>query len=275
MAKEQWAVAGAYEAYIGRWSRQVAVAFVRWLDLPQGRRWLDVGCGTGALTAAIVASAGPESVVGVDPSEAFLAQARQVLPGVTFHQGDARELPLFDEDVDVVVSGLALNFVPEPAHAVAEFTRVAKPGGTVAAYVWDYADGMAMIRYLFDAATTLDPRAAELDEGRRFSVCRADALAKLWNEQGLTDAAVEPIDVPTTFRDFDDYWLPFLGGQGPAPAYVMSLPEDRREQLRELLRSRLPAQQDGTIALTARAWAVRGTVTTDNRRTNRGATAVQ
>ena len=262
VAKEQWAVADAYDAYIGRWSRQVAVAFVRWLDLPPGRRWLDVGCGTGALTAAIVASAHPESVVGVDPSEAFLAQARTSLPGVTFHEGDAREIPLFDNDVDVVVSGLALNFVPEPAHAVEEFIRVGKPGATVAAYVWDYADGMAMIRYLFEAATTLDPAVAELDEGKRFPLCRAEALAKLWIDQALAEVAVEPVDVPTTFRDFDDYWSPFLGGQGPAPAYVMSLPDDRRVQLRELLRSRLPAQEDGTIALTARAWAVRGTVTT-------------
>ena len=259
MAKEQWVVADAYDAYIGRWSRQVALAFVRWLDLPRGRRWLDVGCGTGALTAAIVANADPESVVGVDPSEAFLAQARTSLPGVTFHEGDARVLPLFDDDVDVVVSGLALNFVSDPAQAVAEFIRVGKPGATVAAYVWDYADGMAMIRYLFDAATTLDPGVAELDEGNRFPLCRPEALAQLWHDQGLAEVTVEPVDVPTTFRDFDDYWSPFLGGQGPAPAYVMSLSEDRRAQLRELLRSRLPAQKDGTIALTARAWAVRGT----------------
>jgi SAM-dependent methyltransferase len=261
VAKEQWAVADAYEAYIGRWSRQVAVAFVRWLDVPPGLRWLDVGCGTGALTSAVVANADPESVVGVDPSGAFLVQARTTIPGVTFHQGDARELPLFDDDVDVVVSGLTLNFVPEPAHAVAEFTRVAKPGGTVAAYVWDYGDGMEMIRYLFDAATTLDPGAAELDEGRRFPLCRAEALEQLWSEHGLAAVAVEPIEVPTTFRDFDDYWSPFLGGQGPAPGYVMSLPEERRADLRELLRSRLPAKADASIPLTARAWAVRGEVT--------------
>ncbi len=261
MAEEQWAVAEAYEAYIGRWSRQVAVAFLRWLDMPPGRRWLDVGCGTGALTAAIVANADPESVVGVDPSGAFLAQARTSIPGVMFHEGDARELPLFDDDVDVVVSGLALNFVPEPAQAVAEFTRVAKPGASVAAFVWDYADGMAMIRYLFDAATTLDPAAAELDEGRRFSLCRPDALQRMWTEHGLSQVAVEAIEVPTTFRDFDDYWSPFLGGQGPAPGYVMSLTEDRRAELRELLRSRLPGREDGSISLTARAWAVRGVMT--------------
>jgi SAM-dependent methyltransferase len=254
-------VADAYDAYVGRWSRQVSVAFLRWLDLPPGLRWLDVGCGTGALTAAIVANGQPESVVGVDPSAAFLAQARTTLPGVTFHEGDARELPLFDDDVDVVVSGLALNFVPQPSQAVAEFTRVAKPGATVAAYVWDYADGMAMIRYLFDAATTLDTGAAELDEGRRFPLCRAEALEQLWNDHGLAAVAVEPIEVPTTFRDFDDYWSPFLGGQGPAPGYVMSLTDDRRAELRELLRDRLPTREDGSIPLTARAWAVRGVVT--------------
>jgi SAM-dependent methyltransferase len=256
-------VAEAYENYVGRWSRQVAISFLRWLDLAPGLRWLDVGCGTGALTATILATGKPESVIGVDPSEGFLAQARETVPGATFHLGDARELPLFDSDVDVVVSGLALNFVPEPANAVADFTRVARPGATVAAYVWDYADGMAMMRFLWDAAATLDPASAELDEGNRFSVCHPEQLTLLWTDSGLSDVAVTAIDVPTNFRDFDDYWTPFLGGQGPAPGYVMSLPAERRVELRELVRSRLPVNPDGTIGLTARSWAVRGTVPPD------------
>lgn len=252
-----WDVGDAYEAYIGRWSRRVAAVFVGRLEVPTGRRWLDVGCGTGALTAAIVAGAAPARVVGVDPSAGFVAAA--TVPDAGFVMGDARALPFPDGGFDAVVSGLALNFVPEPSRAVAELARVAVPGGVVAAYVWDYADGMAMIRHFWDAAATLDPAAAELDEVGRFALCHPDPLRALWTGAGLADVVVEGVEVPTVFTDFDDYWAPFLGGQGPAPRYAMSLPEDQRDALRELLRTRLPAAPDGSIALTARAWAVRGT----------------
>ena len=227
---------------------------------PAGLRWLDVGCGTGGVDGRGGRRHGdPESgrrgsVRGLPRSGTNDRPGRDV----PWRRRD--HLPLFDDDVDVVVSGLALNFVPQPSQAVAEFTRVAKPGATVAAYVWDYADGMAMIRYLFDAAMTLDTGAAELDEGRRFPLCSAEALEQLWNDHGLAAVAVEPIEVPTRFRDFDDYWSPFLGGQGAAPGYVMSLTDDRRAKLRELLRERLPTRVDGSIPLTARAWAVRGVV---------------
>ncbi|MGQ0837383.1 class I SAM-dependent methyltransferase [Actinokineospora sp.] len=259
MAHVVWADGEAYEAYVGRWSRRVAAAFVRRLDVPAGRRWLDVGCGTGALTSTVLAVADPAEVVGVDPSEAFLAIARAVGLRATFHVGDARSLPLPDRRFDAVVSGLALNFVPDSRAAAAEFARVAAPGGVVAAYVWDYAEGMAMMRYFWDAAAALDPAAVDLVEGRRFPLCEPDALRLLWSDAGLDEVTVEPIDVPTVFTDFDDYWRPFLGGQGPAPGYAMSLTEERRGELRDLLRTRLPACQDGTVPLTARAWAVIGT----------------
>ena len=260
MAHDVWADGDAYEAYVGRWSRRVAEAFLAWLAVPRGRRWLDVGCGTGALTVTVLAAADPSRVVGVDPSEGFLATARVRIADAraTFRVGDARALPLPNCSSDAVVSGLALNFVPDPAGAVAELARVASPGGVVAAYVWDYAEGMAMMRFFWDAATDLDPAAAELDEGRRFSLCRPDSLAQLWAGAGLDDVAVTAIEIPTVFEDFDDYWRPFLGGQGSAPGYVASLSEDHRRALRDLLRTRLPARPDASIRLTARAWAVRG-----------------
>jgi SAM-dependent methyltransferase len=182
-----WTVGDPYETYMGRWSRRLAVAFVDWLAAPAGRRWLDVGCGTGALTAAILARAEP-------------------------------------------------------------------------AYVWDYAAGMAMLRHFWDAATALDPAAGDLDEGRRFPLCRPQPLRALWTDAGLAGVAVQAIEVPTVFADFDDFWMPFLGGQGPAPAYLMSLPEERRAALRDLLHTRLPAAVDGTIPLVARAWAVQGLI---------------
>jgi trans-aconitate methyltransferase len=249
---EVWAVGDAYEAYVGRWSRRVAEEFVRWLDVQAGQRWLDVGCGTGALTSTVVANADPAKVVGVDPSEGFIATARAQVPGATFQVGDAQQLPLPDQSFDVVVSGLALNFVPDASRAAAEFARVAH---TAAAYVWDYAEGMVMMRYFWDAAAAVDPAAADLDEGTRFPLCRPEALTRLWQDAGLDNVTVQPIEVPTVFTDFDDYWTPFLGGQGAAPAYLMSLPEDQRDAIRDLLRKRLPQR---TIELTARAWAVKG-----------------
>jgi SAM-dependent methyltransferase len=261
MAHEVWSGGDAYDAYMGRWSGRLAAAFVRWLEPAAGLRWLDAGCGTGALTSAVLAAADPARVTGVDPAESLLAHARERIadPRSTFRAADARSLPLPDRSVDAVVSGLALNFVPEPAGAVAEFARVAVPGGVVAGYVWDYAGGMAMIRYFWDAAAAADPRAAELDEGRRFPLCRPEPLAAAWVGAGLAEVSVRPIEVPTVFADFDDYWGPFLGGQGPAPGYLLSLPPDHRDELRGLLRARLPARPDGSIPLTARAWAVRGT----------------
>jgi SAM-dependent methyltransferase len=245
---------------VGRWSRRVAVAFLHWLDVPAGRHWPDVGCGTGALTATVLAVAGPAHVVGVDPAEGFLSSARAQIGDTraTFGTGDAQSLPLPDRRFDAVVSALALNFVPDPRRAAAEFARVAASGGMVAAYVWDYAEGMAMMRYFWDAATALDPAAAGLDEGRRFPLCRPEPLRDLWASAGLDEVTVQAIEVPTVFADFDDYWQPFLGGQGPAPWYAMSLTEEHRSALRDLLRVRLPSGLDGSIPLTARAWAVRG-----------------
>ncbi|MGC5020861.1 class I SAM-dependent methyltransferase [Micromonospora sp. DT47] len=261
MGHEVWADGEAYEAYVGRWSRPVAEEFLRWLDVPPGRRWLDVGCGTGALTSTILARAEPAHVAGVDRSEGFVAHARTRVGGArsAFHVGDARSLPLPDRSVDVVVSGLALNFVPDPARAVAEFARVVRPAGVAAAYVWDYAEGMAMMRHFWDAAAELGPSAAALDEGRRFSVCEPEPLRALWRDAGLRTVSVQPVEVPTVFADFADYWTPFLGGQGSAPGYVRSLAEPDRAALRDLLATRVPAEPDGSIRLTARAWAVRGT----------------
>jgi hypothetical protein len=160
----------------------------------------------------------------------------------------------------VVVSGLVLNFVPDRPAALAEMARVSSRGGTIAAYVWDYAEGMELMRFFWDAARALDPAAATIDEGVRFPVCRPEALAGLFAEAGLQGTEVTAIDVPTPFTSFDDYWRPFLGGQGPAPAYAMSLDEGARARLRDRLRQRLPAAADGSIALTARSWAVRATV---------------
>jgi hypothetical protein len=144
--------------------------------------------------------------------------------------------------------------------ALAEMARVTGSGGTIAGYVWDCAGRMELIRHFWDAAVELDPEAARLDEGLRFPLCRPQALEELHARAGLAGVRVEAIDLRTDFADFDDYWQPFLGGQGPAPAYAMSLNEATRDRLRELVRRRLPIGADGSIALTARAWATRAAV---------------
>jgi SAM-dependent methyltransferase len=262
MSIDTWAAGDSYERYVGRWSRLVARAFVAWLNRPAGLEWLDVGCGTGALSAGMLAAADPKAVIGVDPSDGFLDSARALLddPRARFEQGDAEALPLADAAVDVAVSGLVINFVPAPARAVGELRRVVRPGGTVALYVWDYAGKMQLMRYFWDAAVALDPAAQALDEAVRFPICRPGPLSELMTAAGLEAVTTTAIDVPTVFAGFDDYWSPFLGGQGPAPGYCMSLPESRRTALRDRLRSALPVAADGRIVLTARAFAVRGEV---------------
>jgi SAM-dependent methyltransferase len=255
-----WATGEAYEPYVGRWSRLVAPEFVRWLAPAQGKDWIDVGCGTGGLSEAILGTAAPRSVRGVDPSDGFIAFAKNRVHDdrITFTTGRAQDLPFEDGSSDFVVSGLVLNFVTVPAAAVAECARVTRTGGTVAAYVWDYAGEMQMMRYFWDAAGELDVAAKDLDE-EHGSICRADALRELFSGGSLHRVETRAIDVPTVFADFDDYWSPFLGGQAPAPRYAMSLSEQQRNALRDLIRERLPIASDGSIPLIARAWAVRGT----------------
>ena len=255
-----WASGDAYEPFVGRWSRRVAREFIEWLAPATNARWLDVGCGSGALTQAILATAAPGDVLGVDPSEGFIAHARRYTQDsrAKFQVGDAQALPVANSSFDVAVAGLVLNFVPDPARAAAEMHRAVRVGGIVAAYVWDYADGMQLLRRFWDAVVVLDPAAGKLDEGRRFPLCRREALRSLLNDVGLEQTEVRAIDVPTVFKNFDDYWSPFLGGQGPAPGYCVSLSDDRRVRLRNHLQATLPVASDGIIHLKARAFAVRG-----------------
>lgn len=257
---DNWQLGNPYERYVGRWSRCVAPVFLAWLDIPAGRRWLDVGCGTGALCGAIIERHAPASLTGVEPSDGFLQIARETLPSqVVLYRGDAASLPLPDASVDVVVSGLVLNFVPDLDAALKEIARVAAEGAAIGAYVWDYAGKMELMRYFWDVAVALDPAAAALDEGMRFPLCHPDTLLARVSEAGFHDAEVTAIEVPTPFSSFQDYWEPFLGGQGPAPAYAMSLADGARGRLKDRLRALLPIQADGSITLVARAWAVRAT----------------
>jgi len=259
-ASDKWMAGDAYEAYMGRWSRPLARVFVEWLRPEPSSHWLEVGCGTGALTSAICDLCDPASVVACDPSGPFLEHARNNLADAraSFVIAGAESLPEREWGFDVVVSGLVLNFLPDPERTMESIRERLRPGGTVAAYVWDYAQGMEFLRCFWDEAVASDPRAAAFDEGRRFPLCRPEALASLFQAARLAQVETELLDIPTNFSDFDDYWAPFLRGTGPAPSYVASLDPQSRDLLRERLKLRLRCRSDKRIPLRARAWAVRG-----------------
>jgi len=223
---------------------------------------LDVGCGTGALTEVILKAADPREVLGVDPSADFLATATQQIvdPRVRFAIGGAGALPVPSDAYDVVIAGLVLHFVPDPQLAVIEMARATGRGGTVAAYVWDSAGEGQFTRYLWRAATALDPAAAAQDPALHASLCHPEPLAALFEGAGLQTVSVDAVAVPIVFRDFDDYWQPhLLGGSSPAQRYVTSRRDGQREALRERLQTMLPIANDGTIPLRGNLWAVRGT----------------
>ncbi len=254
---DSWSDGNAYDHFMGRWSRQVAPRFVRWLQLPPDLRWVDVGCGTGALTGTVLELASPTAVLALDPSAGFVDEARRRVddPRVEFRVGTAEEVPA--DVADVAVSGLVLNFVPDADAAVGAMSA-AVGHGTVAAYVWDYAGRMQLLRTFWDVACAMDVTAIDLDEAQRFPLCEPPALADLWQRVGLSTVRTASIEVTTEFEDFDDLWQPFLGGTGAAPAYVATLDDAARERLREALSRIVHPDHDGHIRMHARAWAVRG-----------------
>lgn len=248
-----------YELFMGRWSRRLAPLFVDFAGVGTGDDVLDVGCGTGALTFA-AATVPSVRVVGVDPSSQFVSAAQRAGDGdrVRFQVGDASALPFPSAGFDRTLSLLVLNFVPDTAAAVREMIRVTRPNGVVAAAVWDYGDGMQMLRVFWDEAVALDPAAAGRDE-RHMPLSGRGELSAFWRDIGLRNVEEAPLTVDMAFASFDDFWQPFLHGQGPAGAYASSLPEPARDELRATLRARLVGADSG-FTLAARAWAVRGVV---------------
>jgi len=259
---DNWTAGSTYEDFMGRWSRKLAPRFVSWIGAPSNLHWLDVGCGTGALTGAICDHADPASVIGCDPAEPFIEYARTHASDVraSFVVAGTGSLPRRAGGYGSVASMLALNFFPDPAAGVGEMLSATVPRGTVSACVWDYAGKMEFLRIFWDTVAAIDPGARELDEGRRFPLCRPEALGALFRDAGLRDVSCEAIDIRTEFAGFDDYWRPLLGGTGPAPSYVKSLDGDGQKALAGKLERALPGGAGGRIGLTARAWAVRGMV---------------
>ena len=255
---DKWNSGDPYEYFMGRWSKLVAPEFLKWLNFPHYKSWLDLGCGTGALSEAIIRYSKPTFLCCVDPSEEFLEKAKEKIPTAEFLKGNATAIPVTDDTFDIVVSGLALNFFPDLFSSFSEMKRVLKANGTIAAYVWDYAGRMDFLRYFWDAAREVDENAIKYDEGIRFPICNAEKLKESFQQSGLTGIETTSLDVTTVFKNFDDYWRPFLGKQGPAPGYLNSLSEDLQNEIKNILVRKLHAEKDGSIKLLARAIAVRG-----------------
>lgn len=248
---------------MGRWSRRIAPPFLDWLGAPDGSDWLDIGCGTGALSAAILARCNPRSLISIDPSEDFVATARASVRDrrVAFRVGDAQALAVEPASRDVVASALVFNFLPNREAALDEMRRVARAGATVGFYVWDYpGGGLEFVQAFWDAASALDFGARDLAEAGRFAFCTPQGLTDLMAGAGLMAIDCTAIEAPTVFSDFEDYWRPFTFGAGPAPGYCASLDPESRSRLEASLRESLPRREDGSIALKARAWAIKAVV---------------
>ncbi|MCC6617371.1 MAG: class I SAM-dependent methyltransferase [Anaerolineae bacterium] len=258
MSSEKWASGDAYEHFMGRWSAEVASLFLDRLQPAAQSIWLDIGCGTGALTRVIASRVQSGLLVGVDSSFDFVRYAIQRNQGATFITASGAALPAADDRFDFVASGLALNFMPQPEQTLKEWVRVVKPGAIVAAYVWDYAGKMEFLRYFWDAAVALNSDAKPHHEGNRFPICQPDPLRQLWQGAGLQQVSLHPLDAVTRFESFESYWQPFTFGNFPAPQYALSLDDEHRKQLHDRLQSDIPTEKDGSIRLIARAWAVIG-----------------
>ncbi len=256
---DTWNSGDPYEYFMGRWSKLMAPVFLEWLNFPYNLSWLDIGCGTGALSEAIYRNYKPTNLSSIDPSAEFLEKARERLSDEgDFVVGTASNIPKANDTFDIVVSGLALNFFPDLISAFSEMKRVLKANGTIAAYVWDYADRMDFLRLFWDAACQVNPDAHNLDEGIRFPICNTDNLKVAFQEAGLADIETSYLEINTVFRNFEDYWNPFLGGQGPAPGYLASLNKDLQEEIKTNIHKKLTIESDGSIKLLARAIAIRG-----------------
>lgn len=251
--------AEAYDRHIGRYGPRLARALVEAAGVSPGQRVLDVGCGPGALTAVLCETLGSGRVAAIDPSEPFVEACTRRLPGAEVRTGGAEALPYPDDSFDAALAQLVVNFMDDPRAGVGEMRRVTRPGGVVAAAVWDYAGEMTLLRRFWDAAAALDRDAATRDEGRTMPFCTREALEQLWRDAGLREPAASALVVEAEYRSFEDLWQSLENGSGPSTAYAASLPSDRRGRLREELRRRLGVAEE-PFRLTARAWMVVGAV---------------
>ena len=246
--------ADAYDRFMGKYSTRLASPLVDFVGVEPGQTALDVGCGPGALTGELVRRLGDYAVAAVDPSEPFVAAARARYPGVEVRRASAEELPYGDATFDAAFAQLVVHFMSDPVRGLAEMARVTRPGGIVAASVWDFAGERAPLSPFWRAARELDPDA--VDESR-LAGARRGHLTSLFTEAGLQAVAEEEVSASFDYTAFDEWWEPYTLGVGPAGTYARGLSADRLAALRERCRSLLP---QGPFTLTVAAWAARGLV---------------
>ena len=249
----------AYERLMGRWSRLAGEIFLDWFDIPANVRWLDVGCGNGAFTAALIARCAPVEVIGIDPSEGQIsfARTRPEAKSAQFRIGNAQALPFGDGRFDVAVMALVITFLSDPGKAVSEMARVVRPGGWVGTYMWDVPAGGTPVHPIYVAIESLgmpSPRPPGAEVSRR------DALQALWKDAGLESIETQVIRIPVMYSDFDDFWDSNTVPVGPQGKAIQEMSPTVRAQLRARLREQLPVGPDGRIAYTSFANAVKGRV---------------
>jgi SAM-dependent methyltransferase len=247
----------AYDSHVGRYGAELARGLIGLARVAAKDKVLDVGCGTGLLTAELASVVAPANVAALDPSEPFAAACRQRVRGADVRVGRAEQIPFDEASFDAVLAQLAVNFMSDPGTGVREMRRVARPGGVVAGCVWDYAGEMTLLRTFWDAARTVDPASAQLDEGVVMKYCDRTELQELWVAAGLRDIEVQALQPSVRYADFDGLWQPFLTGVAPSGAYATSLDDTGQAALRDEFFRRL-GSPTGPFVLTARAWAVVG-----------------
>ncbi|MFW9930100.1 MAG: class I SAM-dependent methyltransferase [Candidatus Thorarchaeota archaeon] len=260
MSSNNWNNTALYNEFMGKWSKLVAQQFISWLGTDHTifrKSWIDIGCGTGALTFEIVKLTNPIRVIGIDPSLNYLPKIKH-LPNVSFEVGSSTQIPAMTESFDFVVSGLALNFMSDIDASLKEMLRVLKSNGILALYVWDYSEQMEFLRIFWDTAMEIKSEAKFLDEGGIFPICKKSALLKLFTNNHLKAIDIKEIIIETNFINFDSYWNPFLGGQGPAGSFLLSLNESEKNLLRRKLISKISKANDEPIKLKARSFAIQG-----------------
>ena len=244
--------AEAYDRFMGRYSRPLSPQLADLAGVQKGQRVLDVGCGPGALTAELVDRVGAASVSAVDPSAPFVEAARARNPGVEVLEASAELLPFDDDGFDASLAQLVVHFMSDPVSGLAEMRRVTRPGGAVAASVWDHAGGRGPLSLFWQAARELD---ADIADESDLAGAREGHLAELFASAGLREIRDTALEVSVEHETFDEWWEPYTAGVGPAGAYVASLDPERRTELRERCRAALP---NAPFVLTSRAWAARG-----------------
>jgi trans-aconitate methyltransferase len=255
-----WDDTKGYELYVGRWSRFISKDFIYWLKPDAGLEWLEVGCGTGALTSAILEKANPKQITAIDKSGSYIKQAMSdiIADNVIFLERGFESLPS-NETFDIITSGLVLNFLPDIKDSFQQMANKLKPAGQLSAFVWDYAGHYQPMRHFWDAAKEVSPIAQKFDAGVKFSICNEIKLTDLFQSAGLTNIRFTTLERIATFQSFDDYWLPIASAQGSVTEFMSSLNDPQTQKLKELLKQRLPIAINGEIKLIINALAIAGT----------------